>query len=60
MYVMMPGIRLKFPHRSTMHEAYGVLSLLASRAQYDNPIPLEHEYPTNSQCSPSFSIRKRS
>ena len=39
MYVMMPGIRLKFPHRSTIHEAYGVLSLLASRAQYDTPIP---------------------
>ena len=26
----------------------------------DTPIPLEHEYPTNSQCSPLFSIRKGS
>ena len=34
--------------------------LRASRAQYETPIPLEHEYARNSQCSPSFSIRKGS
>ena len=63
MHVMMPEIRLKFPHRSTMHEGIRYMvycRLLASGAQYDTPIPLEHEYPTNSQCSPSFSIRKGS
>ena len=34
--------------------------LLALRAQYDTPIPLEHECAKNSQCSPSFSTRKGS
>ena len=34
--------------------------LLASGTQYDTPIPLEQDCATNSQCSPSFSIRKGS
>ena len=62
MNVMMPGIRLKFPHRSRMHEALDIWCIVTSciTAHYDTPIPLEHEYPTNSQCSSSFSIRKGS
>ena len=48
-----------------IYNAWGIIymvycRLLALGAQYDTPIPLEHEYPTNSQCSPSFSIRKGS
>ena len=62
MYAIMPEIRLKIPRRSTMHEALDIwcIVLLASGAQYDTPIPLEQEWATNSQCSPSFSIRKGS
>ena len=48
-----------------IYNAWGIsymvyCQLLASRAQYDTPIPLEQECATNSQCSPSFSIRKGS
>ena len=38
----------------------GILLTTCIRTQYDTPIPLEHECTTNSQCSPSFSIRKGS
>ena len=48
-----------------IYNAWGIrymvyCQLLALRAQYDTPIPLEHEWATNSQCSPSFSICKGS
>ena len=42
MYVMMPGIRLKFPHRSTMHEVLDIWCIVDSVHQELSTIPLSH------------------
>ena len=46
MCVMMPGIRLQFPHRSAMHEALDIWCMVESLHHELSTIPLSH-YSTN-------------